>query len=180
MDILCTSPMRNFKPAPFRQWAGYETVVGKWSLKFHEFPERVFPDFCLGFEYILTPKLAGILSHATGMMLSNQVKISRLEDIFLTRLTRRQIKNPRSRVLPLEPLANDWIDWILQCPFLSGGKNIFANSFIIEKRDYLNFAGLKFYSRCFLETYFFDHIIFLFSNLISIDSMPVIKSILLR
>ena len=59
MDIYCTSPMRNFKPAPFRQWAGYDTVVGKWSTKFYEYPERVFPDFCLGFGYILTPKLAG-------------------------------------------------------------------------------------------------------------------------
>ena len=89
MDIFCPSPMRNFKPAPYRQWAGYDTVVGKWSTKFHEFPERVFPDFCLGFGYILTPKLAGILSHATGMMPKNQMGISRLEDIFLTGLTRR-------------------------------------------------------------------------------------------
>ena len=124
--------------------------------------------------------LAGILSYVTGMMPPYQVKINRLEDIFLTGLTRRKIKNPSSRVLPLEPLANEWMGWILQCPFLSGIKNILFNSFIIEKRDYLNFAGLKFYSRCFLETYFFDHIVFFLSNLISIDSMPVIKSILLR
>ena len=124
--------------------------------------------------------LAGILSYVTGMMPPNQLQINRLEDIFLTGLTRRQIKNPSSRVLPLEPLANEWIGWILQCPFLSGIKNILFNSFIMEKRDYLNFAGLKFYSRCFIETYIFDNIAFTFSNLIPVHCMSAIKIIFLR
>ena len=142
MDIFCPSPIRKIRPAPYKRWAGYNTVVGKWSTKFYEFSGRVFPDFCLGWGYVFKPKLAGILAHATGKMGPKLTPMSRLEDIFLTGITCELIKHPNSRVLPLVPHS---LDWIFQCPCLSGVKNVLFNSVILEKSDYVNLSGVKFY-----------------------------------
>ena len=97
MDILCPSPARNVKPYPYSTWLGYDTVAGKWSTKTHEFTGRTYPDFCLGFLYVLSPKLAGILARQTGNLKWGR-KMIRLEDIFLTGIVRNQTKSS-SKVL---------------------------------------------------------------------------------
>ena len=181
MDILCPSPLRNMKPTPYSNWAGYDTVAGKWSTKTHEFSGHVFPDYCLGFFYMLSPKLAGIIALKTGKLTSGR-KMIRLEDTFLTGVVRSQITSPStSRVLSLvenNPLAKI----ILDCPLMSGLKNILFNEVVVRKKTYLKLPGVWFYSKCFIEVYIVNPLNFLFSDLIPDNSrvMSIVKYLFKR
>lgn len=181
MDILCPSPMRNMKPVPYSTWAGYDTVAGKWSTKPHEFLDSVFPDYCLGWFYMMTPKLAGILAQKTGSFSSGR-KMVRLEDIFLTGVARSLVKSPSaSRVLPLvenNPLA----EVVFDCPFMSGFKNIVFNKVVLKKNNYLQLPGLWFNFKGFIELYAVAPIQFLLSDILTENSrvMSVVKYFLRR
>ena len=172
MDILCPSPIRNMKPYYYSDWAGYDTVAGKWSIKPHEFAGRVFPDYCLGFFYMLTPKLAGILALKSGNFTYGR-KIVRLEDIFLTGIVRSQIKET-CRVISLSensPLGEK----VFECPLMAGLKNILFNEIVIRKNNYVNLPGLWFNFKAFIEIFVVAPMVYLMSDIFPRNS-PVVAA----
>lgn len=165
MDILCSFPFRNQRPIIYRKWAGYDTVSGKWSYKLKEFSEKYLPDYCVGWVYVLTPKLAGAMAQVASNMAGNELKANVISDYFINGLIRRKIVN--SRVMPFIPNSYK-TETLLQCPFLASLANVFFNDIVLEKNDYIN--GWKFVLRFLLEEFIINPIQFLISDLVSENS----------
>ena len=84
-----------------------------------------------------------------------------------------QITSPStSRVLSLSennPLAKI----ILDCPLMSGIKNILFNEVVVKKKTYLKLPGVWFYSKCFIEVYIVNPLNFLLSDIIPDNSRVI-------
>ena len=89
--VECPSPVRNSKPIILPAIGGYNTVHGKWATRYYECDIKRFPDFCTGYAYVTTPKLALQIAEMAANLRPLNMAIH-LEDVFITGMLRERIE----------------------------------------------------------------------------------------
>jgi len=163
-DIVeCPSVMRNMRP--WRQNHS-ESIMSKWSISKEDMDRRVFPDFCPGWLYVLTPRV-GLALAEVGMLKSNELMMrARLDDIFVTGFLRERLPWTSLQQLHGETMGKAWNSFFSHCPFLGITKNIFYNDVVLDKgsNGVSYIKGQKFYWCAFLEYFILENIEFLFPS----------------
>ena len=89
--VECPSPIRNSMPIILPAIGGYNTVHGKWATHYHECDIKRSPDYCSGWAYVTTPKLALQIAEMAANIRSHNMCL-RLEDLFITGMLRERIE----------------------------------------------------------------------------------------
>jgi len=164
-DIVeCPSVMKNMRP--WRQ-NHTESIMSKWSISKEDMERRVFPDFCPGWLYVITPRV-GLALAEVGVQNSRELMTkARLDDIFVTGFLRERLPWARLQQLHDGTMGKAWNGFFSHCPFLGITKNIFYNDVVLDKGSgsvsYIK--GQKFYWCAFLEFFILENIEFLFPSM---------------
>jgi len=164
-DIVeCPSVMKNMRP--WRQ-NHTESIMSKWSISKEDMERRVFPDFCPGWLYVITPRV-GLALAEVGVQNSHELMTkARLDDIFVTGFLRERLPWARLQQLHDGTMGKAWNGFFSHCPFLGITKNIFYNDVVLDKGSgsvsYIK--GQKFYWCAFLEFFILENIEFLFPSM---------------
>lgn len=118
-----------------------------------EMPSRVFPDFCPGWAYVLSPALGVKLAQSAASM-TEMKSMKRLDDIFVTGFARQRLEGVKVEQLKGGWSGLLWDEYFSQCPFLGITKNIFFNDFVKAKGTYVN--SFAFYMCAYLEFFILD------------------------
>jgi len=164
-DIVeCPSVMRNMRP--WRQNHS-ESIMSKWSISKEDMERRVYPDFCPGWLYVITPRV-GLGLAEVGVKKSDELMPkARLDDIFVTGFLREKLPWARLQQLHDGQMGRAWNGFFSHCPFLGITKNIFYNDVVLDKgsNGVSYIKGQKFYWCAFLEFFILENLEFLFPSL---------------
>jgi len=132
--VICGLPRLNHYP--IRQHVT-GSMMGNWSLTMEEWRHPSFPDYCVGYLYVVPPRVGAQLAQA-GLALygSYDGDVSIIEDTLVTGVLREALPSPP----PLEILDRSWVGWIWRhlfhhCTWLSLTAEIFANDIVVSKRS---------------------------------------------
>jgi len=152
-DILeCPSVLRNVRPFQHNSTRN-DTIMTKWTV---HVDRRVFPDYCIGWMYMMTPRVALALTEVS--VLKHKDLVVTNDDNFITGFLREHIPSVTINQLGDNVGATMWNNVFSTCPFLSWTKIVFGNDFVMEKGSdgiqYVN--GRRFYTCSLLEYFIYD------------------------
>lgn len=164
-DIVeCPSVMRNMRP--WRQ-NHTESIMSKWSISKEDMERRVYPDFCPGWLYVMTPRVGLALAEVGVKHAQELMSKARLDDIFVTGFLRERLPWATLQQLHDGPMGQAWNGFFSHCPFMGITKNIFFNDVVLDKgsNGVSYIKGQKFYWCAFLEFFILENLEFLFPSL---------------
>eukprot|EP00092_Neocalanus_flemingeri_P002750 GFUD01002945.1.p1 GENE.GFUD01002945.1~~GFUD01002945.1.p1 ORF type:complete len:385 (+),score=72.52 GFUD01002945.1:393-1547(+) len=164
-DIVeCPSVMRNMRP--WRQ-NHTESIMSKWSISKEDMERRVYPDFCPGWLYVMTPRVGLALAEVGVKHAQELMSKARLDDIFVTGFLRERLPWATLQQLHDGPMGQAWNGFFSHCPFMGITKNIFYNDVVLDKgsNGVSYIKGQKFYWCAFLEFFILENLEFVFPSL---------------
>jgi len=164
-DIVeCPSVMRNMRP--WRQ-NHTQSIMSKWSISKEDMERRVYPDFCPGWLYVVTPRVGLALAEVGVQHADELMTKARLDDIFVTGFLRERLPWTKLQQLHDGNMGKAWNGFFSHCPFLGITKNIFYNDVVLDKgsNGVSYIKGQQFYWCAFLEFFILENIEFLFPSL---------------
>jgi len=162
--VECPSVMRNMRP-----WRQNHTasIMSKWSISKADMSRRVYPDFCPGWLYVVSPRVGLALAEVSVLRAHQLMPKARLDDIFVTGFLRERLPWARLQQLHPGPAGTAWNSFFSHCPFLGITKNIFFNGLVLDKgsNGVSYIKGQKFYWCAFLEFFILENLEYMFPSL---------------
>lgn len=162
--VECPSVMRNMRP--WRQ-NHTESIMSKWSISKEDMERRVYPDFCPGWLYVITPRVGLALAEVGVKNSYELMPKARLDDIFVTGFLRERLPWAKLQQLHDGTMGRAWNGFFSHCPFLGITKNIFYNDVVLDKgsNGVSYIKGQKFYWCAFLEFFILENLEYLFPSM---------------
>ena len=111
------------------------TWLFRWHISVDVYNGRYWPDYCVGWAYVVTPQLGLLMAEAATNLTPEQMRIKDYDDTFQGVV----IKHIRgAKVEPLEAgwAGHLWNNYLSYCPFVSVVKNNVIDRVVLRKGKY--------------------------------------------
>ena len=126
----CGPPHRNMKTLRSET----PRMLGNWSVPKDQLESDIVPDFCAGFMYLVTPRLASKLAQAGFKVFGDHNdEIVLIEDSLITGVLRESLGDVDLEILVESSLSLVWTRFFSHCPWMTVAKMTFFDELVLSK-----------------------------------------------